>query len=203
MASGSSFATDWPDDLARALAGLRAQAPDSASVVVVADGPSLEQATALEELEAAPRGRGPATEVVWTSERLGHAAAPNAGMRRALTPVVVLLDTSVEPTGEWSTPLVRALADPRSRSSGAGGSSRPTCAGSRTRRPVTRTRSRATRWHSGAKTLSERGPLDERFLLLSQPRYLVEPRPARRGGGPVVSARGSLELRSCRHEHRG
>ena len=38
------IATDWPDDLARALAGLRAHAPAGTSVVVVADGPSEAQA---------------------------------------------------------------------------------------------------------------------------------------------------------------
>ena len=50
-------------------------------------------------------------EIVWTSERLGHAAATNIGLRRAGSPVVVLLDTSVEPTGDVVTPLVRALDD--------------------------------------------------------------------------------------------
>src|SRR5436190_5410770 len=32
-------ATDWPDDLARTLDGLRAHVPDGTSIVVVADGP--------------------------------------------------------------------------------------------------------------------------------------------------------------------
>ena len=50
-------------------------------------------------------------EIVWTSERLGYAAATNIGLRRAGSPVVVLLDTSVEPTGDVVTPLVRALDD--------------------------------------------------------------------------------------------
>src|SRR4051812_35116985 len=34
------LATDWPDDLSRTLAGLRATAPDGTSIVIVADGPS-------------------------------------------------------------------------------------------------------------------------------------------------------------------
>ena len=38
------LATDWPDDLARALAGIRAHAPDGTSVVVVGDAPSEAQA---------------------------------------------------------------------------------------------------------------------------------------------------------------
>ena len=48
---------------------------------------------------------------MWTSERLGHAAATNIGMRRVKAPVVILLDTSLEPTGDFVTPLVRALDD--------------------------------------------------------------------------------------------
>ena len=108
------IATDWPEDVARALAGLRTTAPDGTSVVVVADGPSAEQAAALEELEATDADAPTALpiEIVWTSERLGHAAATNIGVRRAGAPVVVLLDTSVEPTGDVVTPLVRALDDP-------------------------------------------------------------------------------------------
>ena len=109
------IATDWPGDVARALAGLRTTAPEGTSVVVVADGPSAEQAAALEELEATDADAdAPALpiEIVWTSERLGHAAATNIGIRRAGAPVVVLLDTSVEPTGDVVTPLVRALDDP-------------------------------------------------------------------------------------------
>ena len=43
------IATDWPDDLARTLAALRGTSPDGTSVVIVADGPSAEQAAALEQ----------------------------------------------------------------------------------------------------------------------------------------------------------
>ena len=51
-------------------------------------------------------------ELVWTSARLGHAAALNAGIRRASGPVIVVLDSSAEPTGDIVSPLVEALADP-------------------------------------------------------------------------------------------
>ena len=104
------IATDWPDDLARTLAALRGTSPDGTSVVIVADGPSAEQAAALEQTELSAPSELP-VEIVWTSERLGHAAATNIGLRRAGSPVVVLLDTSVEPTGDVVTPLVRALDD--------------------------------------------------------------------------------------------
>ena len=103
------LATDWPADLARALNGVRAHAPAGTQVVVVADAPSRGQAAALEALE---RGAGDPDEVVWTSARLGQAAALNAGIRRASGAVVILLDTSVEPRGDVVTPLVAALADP-------------------------------------------------------------------------------------------
>ncbi len=106
------IATDWPEDLERTLAGLRAHAPAGTSVVVVADGPSEPQAVALLPLEAADDDATLPIELVWTSERLGHGAAINIGIRRATTPVVILLDTSLEPTGDIVTPLVAALDDP-------------------------------------------------------------------------------------------
>jgi hypothetical protein len=98
------IATDFPADTERALTALRTHAPEATSIVVVADGPSDEQAAALDaETDS---------EIVWTSERLGHAAATNIGIRRAAGRVVILMDGSVEPTGDVVTPLVRALDDP-------------------------------------------------------------------------------------------
>lgn len=111
LASVVLVATDWPDDLSRALTSLRVGAPAGTSAIVVADGPSDEQASALDALEAGPPD-DLAVEVVWTSERLGHGAALNAGLRRTGAPVAILLDTSVEPTGDVVTPVVEALADP-------------------------------------------------------------------------------------------
>jgi hypothetical protein len=105
------IATDWPDDFARALRGLRDWSPLGASAVIVADDPSAEQASALGELEDDPAGSLP-VEVVWTSDRLGHGAALNVGLRRVEGPVAIVLDSSVEPTGDLVTPLVRALDDP-------------------------------------------------------------------------------------------
>ena len=49
------IATDWPDDLARAMAALARNVARGTSVVIVADGPSAEQATALEALRDARR----------------------------------------------------------------------------------------------------------------------------------------------------
>ncbi len=104
------IATDWPDDVARALTGLRATAPHGTTVVIVADGPSPEQAAMLEGLDPPTKG-AISPEVVWTSERLGQGAAANIGFRRASAPVVIVMDPSLEPTGDIVTPLVRALDD--------------------------------------------------------------------------------------------
>jgi cysteinyl-tRNA synthetase len=104
------IATDWPADLDRAIASMHATAPPGVSTVIVGNDPSPEQAVALEAIEVeAPGNR--AIEVVWTSERLGHAAALNAGIRGAGGPIVIVLDTSVEATGDFVTPLVGALED--------------------------------------------------------------------------------------------
>ena len=105
------IATDWPDDLARALDGTRVHAPSGTSIVIVADGPSAEQTAALDPLASQPPS-DLAIEVVWTSERLGQGAAVNIGMRRVSGAIAILLDTSVEPTGDFVSPLVRALNDP-------------------------------------------------------------------------------------------
>jgi cysteinyl-tRNA synthetase len=105
-------ATDWPDDLARALRALTAHAPDGTQLVVVANDPSTAQGAGLDALDATdPGAPGIVVDVVWTSARLGWAAALNAGIRRAVAPVVILLDTSVEAEGDLVTALAAALED--------------------------------------------------------------------------------------------
>ncbi len=115
-------ADDWPDDLGRMLAGLRAHAPAGTQVVIVANAPSPDQEARLAPgaPDLAPVA-GAAPEVVWTSGRLGHAAARNVGLRRAAGAIVVLADTSIEPTGDPLTPLAIALADPAVAVAGAFG----------------------------------------------------------------------------------
>ena len=53
--------------------------------------------------------------------RLGRAVALNAAIRRALADVVIVLDASLEPSGDFITPLVRALDDPAVGVAGAFG----------------------------------------------------------------------------------
>jgi GT2 family glycosyltransferase len=112
LATAVIVAEEWPDDLARLLASLTEHGPDGLQVVVVANDPSPEHEETLATLDAIdPGAPGIETEVVWTSARLGHAAALNAGITRAAAEVVVLFDSSVELTGDAITPLVRWLDD--------------------------------------------------------------------------------------------
>ena len=113
LASVVVLATDWPDDVQRTVMSLRAHAPDGTSVVLVADGPTHEVEDALGRPDVVASITGAPPEVVWTSERLGHAAALEAGLRRAAAPVVVWIDSSVELTGDGISPLVRVLEDDR------------------------------------------------------------------------------------------
>jgi cysteinyl-tRNA synthetase len=106
-------ATDWPEDVARAVAALAEHAPDGTQVVLVDDAVPADGTAILDGLEARDPGQpGIRVEVVRSSTRLGAAAALNAGIRRAAAPVVVVMDPSVEVTGDAITPLVDVLADP-------------------------------------------------------------------------------------------
>jgi hypothetical protein len=106
-------ARDDPERLEHALSALREHGPDGTQLVVVGEAPSPEQAAALDELDALdPGGPGIGTEVVWTSARLGRAAAWNAGIRRAEAPIVVVLDAGLAlPTADVVSPLVELLSD--------------------------------------------------------------------------------------------
>ena len=105
-------ATDWPDDLARALAGLADHAPEGTSIVIVADAPSEEQAARPRGGRGGRRDGRPVDRDRVDERPPGQGAALNAGVRRAPGPVVILLDSSVEPTGDFVTPLTAALDDP-------------------------------------------------------------------------------------------
>ena len=189
-------ATEWPDDLDRALAGLRAHAPDGTSIVVVADAPSAEQEAAL------PSGDDQ-VETVRTSQRLGTAAAINIGIRRASGPVVIVVDSSVEATGDIVTPLVRALDDP---TVGVAGGFGIVSADLRSFEDAPSGDVTAVEGYAIAfrrADAAERGPLDERFrfyrnldiwwsLVLRDEGEQTTPRRA-----------VSVEIPATRHEHRG
>jgi len=99
-------ATDWPEDVERAVRAMRTEDPEALQTVVVADGATSDQEPGLAVLVA------DGVEVVRTAQRLGHAAALNAGIRRATGAMVILLDASVEATGDIVAPLAAPLRDP-------------------------------------------------------------------------------------------
>jgi cysteinyl-tRNA synthetase len=194
-------ATDWPADVDRAIAGLMAHSPEGVSVVIVADGASSEQEAAL--ATASQRVDQPPIEIIRTAERLGQAAALNAGFRRATGRVVIVLDTSIEPTGDVVTPLIAALDDP---SVGVAGGWGVTSDNLRQFHDAPAGDVDAVEGYALAfrrEDAAARGPLDEHFrfyrnldiwwsLVL---RDEGEDRPPRRAV--------SVELPAVRHEHRG
>jgi len=189
-------ATDWPEDLSRALDGLRAHAPAGTSVVVVADGPTDEHAGALP-------GDGDDLEVVRTSARLGTGAAWNIGLRRATGGVVILLDTSVEPTGDIVSPLVVALDDPSVAVAGGFG-----LVSSDLRRFDETGPGEATAIEGYAMAFRRadaglRGPIDERFRFYRNLDiwWSLVLRDAGEGREPRRAL--VVPLPATRHEHRG
>ncbi|MEO7295493.1 MAG: glycosyltransferase [Candidatus Limnocylindria bacterium] len=104
-ASVQVVADEHPDDLRRLLAGLAAHPPSvSWELVVVANAPSFDLEAVLDGAPAEPA-------VLHTSERLGWADARTLGMRRSRGKTTVLLDTSIQPTGDFLAPLLATFDD--------------------------------------------------------------------------------------------
>jgi cysteinyl-tRNA synthetase len=102
-------AEDHGDDLGRALRGLASHFPPvDREVVVVANAPAFDLAAVLGD----PPVDALDAVVVPAGERLGWADAATLGLTRARGAVIVLLDTSIEPTGDLLTPLLAAFDDP-------------------------------------------------------------------------------------------
>ena len=96
---------DHPEDLERLLRGLSAHPPPVAwELLIVANAP----AAAVE----ADRPSLPATQILATPARLGWADAVNLGLRRSRGEVTILLDASLEPTGDVIGPLLAAFEAP-------------------------------------------------------------------------------------------
>jgi len=192
------IATDWPTDVERAVGSLRATSPEGTSIVVVADGPSDESTPALDALA------GDGIDVVWTSERLGQGAATNIGLRRASAPVVVLMDASIEPTGDVITPLVDALDDPAVAVAGGWGI---TSTDLRTFEDAPPGDVDAIEGYLLAfrrDDAAERGPLDERFRFYRNLDiwWSLVLRDAGEGNEPRRAVRVT-DIPAVRHEHRG
>lgn len=100
------IAEDHPADLERFLEGLQPHLPAVGwELLVVANAPSF-------DLDALLSSTSVRYAVLPSGERLGWADAANLGLRRGGGAVLVLLDTSLEPTGDWLTPLLEAFDDP-------------------------------------------------------------------------------------------
>jgi cysteinyl-tRNA synthetase len=201
-------ATDWPADIDRAIAGLAAHTSGGVSIVVVADGASAEQEAALGPAAATASdregpGAGPPIEIVRTAERIGQAAALNAGFRRATAPVVIVLDTSVEPTGDIIGPLVAALDDPAVGVSGGWGvvsdnlrQFREAPAGD-----VDAIEGYALAFRR--EDVTARGPLDEHFRFYRNLDIWWSLVLRDEGEGHPPRRAVAVELPAIRHEHRG
>ena len=191
-------ATDWPDDLERALAGLRRHDPAGTSIVIVANDPSAEQVHVLEGMP--PDGDA---DIVWTSERVGHATALNMGLRRAAASVVVLLDTSVEATGDVVSPLVEALDDPTVAVAGGWGitSSDLRRFDAAPQGDVDAIEAYALAFRRA--DVIDRGPLDEHFRFYRNLDIWWSFVLRDQGEGATPRRAISVELPALRHEHRG
>ncbi len=184
-----AVATDWPDDIARAMAAIAGRSPRGAGIIV-ANGPSEAQQAAPLDLEAAATGKA------GTSIEVGGGRAPGArdGVERRHSPrhgaVIVLVDASVEPPGGLVGPLAAAWTpDRRRRQAVRAGVRRPAAVRGAARRDddVVTIEGYAQR---SARRLRGSWPARRAFRVLPQPRHMVEPRPPRsvRGG-----QRGSQE----------
>ena len=189
-------ATDWPADLERALAGIRGHAPADTSIVVVADGPSPDQ-------DAALPADSDGIEVIRTSSRLGTGAAWNIGLRRSSGPVVVIVDTSVEPTGDIVTPLTRALDEPSVGVAGGFGIVSDDLRKFEDTAPgdVTAIEGYAIAFRRG--DAATRGPLDERFRFYRNLDIWWSLVLRDEGEGSAPRRALAVEIPATRHEHRG
>src|SRR5512135_1825700 len=109
IATAIVVAREDPAGAQRAVAALLAHGLPGIDVVLVIDG--LNDAAVSQIDDAAVReGR---IEIVRTSVSLGQGAALNIGLRRSRAPVIVVVDASIEPTGDLVSPLAAALEEPR------------------------------------------------------------------------------------------
>jgi hypothetical protein len=107
-ASVQLTAEDDEADLARAVAGLVRHPPQATWELVIVDN------AAAFDVHAAVAATPPPVEprIVAAPARLGWADARTLGLQRSGGAISILLDTSLEPTGDFVTPLLRAFDDP-------------------------------------------------------------------------------------------
>ena len=98
---------DYPADLARCLAGVLAFLPSDGEVFVLDSGSGDDAQHAIADIAAHERR----VEVYFADRDLGEGAARNALVRVARGRMLLMLDCSVEITGDLFGPLARMLSD--------------------------------------------------------------------------------------------
>jgi cysteinyl-tRNA synthetase len=91
----------WPEDVVRGIGAFRRHHPSRSVQHVVVDAAGTDPERWPEDVELVALDRDP-----------GWGAGRNAGLKRGAGRVVVVVDSSVEPSGDVLTPLERALTDP-------------------------------------------------------------------------------------------
>jgi cysteinyl-tRNA synthetase len=99
---------EYPADLARCLAGVLAFLPSDGEVLVLDSGSSDDAQHGIADITA----RDDRVDAYYADRDLGEGAARNALIRVARGGMVLMLDCSVEITGDLFGPLARALGDP-------------------------------------------------------------------------------------------
>lgn len=94
-------AQGWPEDVRRALEAFRSTGGSIRAQFVVADTTDTD-----------PSSYGEGVEVLPLETATGWGSAANASLKRSRAEVAVVLDGSVEPTGDAIGPLLSALANP-------------------------------------------------------------------------------------------
>ena len=95
----------FPDDVDRFLSGFEKNCDLSSTEVVIVDNKSP-------DADRIEMWASDLVRVVHLDREVGWAAARNAGLKGARGEVIVLVDLSIEPTGDILTPLRRVLTDP-------------------------------------------------------------------------------------------
>jgi hypothetical protein len=96
-----SLLEGWPGDVTRALEGFRSHQGGRSVQYVVADVTGHD-----------PFSFGEGVEVIPLVEGTGWGAARNAGLKRSLGRIVMVVDGSIEPVGDVFGPIEEAIADP-------------------------------------------------------------------------------------------
>lgn len=103
------YNTSWPEDTKRCVSSLLRYAGASEIEIIVLDGGTSDSdgQWLTEDLVADPRVRR-----LWADHVFGEAEARNATLRASRGRICVVVDGSVEATGDIFTPLRRVLSDP-------------------------------------------------------------------------------------------